>query len=131
MTLSQVRGAAVSSFHTDILKQSNGAPGGPAERKGREIAALFSMIGAIPNSAWLEGCIMFDELYQNGIGSFSRRFETCADLDRLHTQSSITLRDRSVARAALARKQAPSIRVEAGCDDSHPSFQEPPGSSQQ
>jgi hypothetical protein len=49
--------------------------GGPAERKGREIAAPFSMIGAIPNSAWLEGCIMFDELYQNGIGSFSRRLK--------------------------------------------------------
>ena len=32
-----------------------------AETEARSITALFSMIGAVPNSGWLEGCIACDE----------------------------------------------------------------------
>jgi thioredoxin reductase (NADPH) len=32
------------------------------ERKTEPIIALFSMIGAVPNSGWLEGCVICDEL---------------------------------------------------------------------
>jgi thioredoxin reductase (NADPH) len=45
--------------HLESVEWRNNVTG---EVKKHTIAALFSMIGAVPNSAWLEGCVACDKL---------------------------------------------------------------------
>ena len=44
--------------HLETVEWSNYKTG---ETQKRSITALFSMIGAVPNSAWLQGCIALDD----------------------------------------------------------------------
>ena len=50
--------ALAGNDHLETVEWRNRATG---KTEQRSVAALFSMIGAVPNSAWLEGCVACDE----------------------------------------------------------------------